>query len=60
LAQDLGIPPFIVNRAKKAVQYATGVSKALRRLSKEEGLTQRGYTERLFREVYPTVGIRDD
>jgi len=52
-AQNLGMPPFIVNRKKKAVQYATGVSKALRRLARQENLTLREYVRRIFREVYP-------
>ena len=52
-AQNLGMPPFIVNRRKKAVQYATGVNKALRRLARRENLTLREYVKRVFREVYP-------
>ncbi|MFQ6064064.1 MAG: asparagine synthase-related protein [Candidatus Bathyarchaeia archaeon] len=51
-AQNLGIPQFIVNRTKKAVQYATGVDKALRRLARREGLTLREYVKRAFRKVY--------
>ena len=52
-AQNLGMPPFIVNRRKKAVQYATGVNKALRRLARRENLTLQEYVRRIFREVYP-------
>ncbi|MFQ5758860.1 MAG: asparagine synthase-related protein, partial [Candidatus Bathyarchaeia archaeon] len=52
-AQNLGMPQFIVNRTKKAVQYATGVNKALRRLARRENLTLRGYVKRVFRRVYP-------
>ena len=52
-AQNLGMPPFIVNRRKKAVQYATGVDKALRRLARRENLTLREYVRRIFRDVYP-------
>ena len=52
-AQNLGMPPFIVNRRKKAVQYATGVNKALRRLARREKLTLQEYVRRVFREVYP-------
>jgi len=52
-AQNLGMPPFIVNRRKKAVQYATGVNKALRRLARRENLTLREYVRRIFRETYP-------
>jgi asparagine synthase (glutamine-hydrolysing) len=52
-AQNLGMPPFIVNRRKRAVQYATGVNKALRRLARRENLTLREYVRKIFRETYP-------
>lgn len=55
-AQNLGMPQFIVNRTKKAVQYATGVNKALRRLARRENLTLREYVKSVFREVYPERG----
>jgi len=54
-AQNLGIPFFIANKPKKAIQYATGVSKALRRLAREEGLSLREYVKKVFKEVYPSV-----
>jgi len=50
---NLGIPVFIVERTKKAVQYATGVSKALRELARRRGLTQRDYIKQVFGKVYP-------
>jgi asparagine synthase (glutamine-hydrolysing) len=53
VAKNLGIPSFIANRPKKAVQYATGVNRALRKLARSEGLTLTDYMKRLFREVYP-------
>jgi asparagine synthase (glutamine-hydrolysing) len=52
-AQNLGMPQFIVSRRKKAVQYATGVNKALRRLARRENLTLREYVKRVFREACP-------
>lgn len=55
VAQTLGLPPPIFNRAKKAVQYATGVNKALRRLARNKGLTLREYIEVIFREAYSEV-----
>jgi asparagine synthase (glutamine-hydrolysing) len=54
-AQNLGIPFFIANKPKRAIQYATGVSKALRRLAREEGLSLREYVKKVFKEVYPSV-----
>ena len=53
VAQNLGMPPFIVNRPKRAIQYETGVDKALRRLAREEGLSLREYVKKAFRKVYP-------
>lgn len=55
-AQNLGMPPFIANRPKRAIQYETGVNKALRKLAREEGLSLREYVKKSFRKVYPNVG----
>ena len=54
-AQMLGLPAPIFNRAKKAIQYATGVNKAFRRLARNKGLTLREYIEVVFREAYSEV-----
>ena len=54
-AQNLGIPFFIANKPKRAIQYATGVDKALRRLARRESLSLQEYVKRVFREVYPSV-----
>ena len=55
VAESLGIPSFIANRTKKAVQYATGVSQALRRLAKSKGLTVSSYLKQLFYNLYPNL-----
>jgi len=57
VAQNLAMPLFIVNKTKKAVQYATGVSKATQRLARKEGLTSREYVEKVFRRVYPALEV---
>jgi asparagine synthase (glutamine-hydrolysing) len=57
VAQNLGIPMFIVKKTKKAVQYATGVTKAIQRLARKEGLTSREYVEKVFRRVYPALEV---
>lgn len=54
VAKNLEMPAFIVNKRKKAIQYATGVHKALRKLSKKEGLNLNEYINRIFQKVYPT------
>ncbi len=50
-AKRLGIPKFISEKPKKAIQYATGVSQAMKSLAKKEGLTLRRYVEKSFRET---------
>jgi len=52
-AQDLGMPYSIANRTKRAIQYATGVNRALKRLARKENLTLREYVKKAFRKVYP-------
>jgi asparagine synthase (glutamine-hydrolysing) len=53
VAKMCGLPSSITNKPKKAIQFATGVDKALRRLAKKEGLTPRAYVEEVFRQVLP-------
>ena len=55
VGQMLGLPPPVFNRDKKAIQYATGVDKALRRLARDKGLTLREYIEVVFKEAYSEV-----
>jgi asparagine synthase (glutamine-hydrolysing) len=52
VAHNLEIPTFIADKPKKAVQYTTGVTKALQRLAKEKELTLREYVEKTFSTVY--------
>jgi asparagine synthase (glutamine-hydrolysing) len=52
VARSLEIPSFIADKPKKAVQYTTGVTKALQRLAKTENLTLREYVKKVFSEVY--------
>jgi asparagine synthase (glutamine-hydrolysing) len=54
VARNLEIPSFMTDKRKKAVQYTTGVTKALQRLAKDEGLTLREYVEKAFSKVYPS------
>ena len=54
VAQNLGIPTFIANKTKKAIQYTTGVNEAIQKLAKRKGLTPRKYVEKIFQAVYPT------
>ncbi len=51
-AEKVGLPPQIVSRPKKAVQYATGVAKAVRQLAKREKLTVKQFLQKLFFEAF--------
>jgi len=53
VARNLGVPEFIAERTKKAVQYTTGVDKALIELARRKGLTQRDYIKEVFGKIYP-------
>jgi len=53
-ARNLEIPSFVADKPKKAVQYTTGVTKALQSLAKDEGLTLREYVKKAFSRVYPS------
>jgi asparagine synthase (glutamine-hydrolysing) len=52
VAHNLEIPSFMADKRKKAVQYTTGVTKALQRLAKAKNLTLREYVKKVFRKVY--------
>jgi asparagine synthase (glutamine-hydrolysing) len=52
VAHNLEIPSFIADKPKKAVQYTTGVTKALQQLAKEKELTLREYVKKTFNTVY--------
>ena len=52
VAQNLDIQSFIANKPKKAVQYTTGVTKALQRLAKVESSMLREYVEKTFSKVF--------
>jgi asparagine synthase (glutamine-hydrolysing) len=54
VARNLEIPSFMADKPKKAVQYTTGVTKALQHLAKDEGLTLREYVKKAFSRVYPS------
>lgn len=59
VAKSLGIQASIADKPKKAIQFATGVDKALEKLARKEGLTQRSYIDQVFKEVYPSLEVRN-
>ncbi|MEM2386355.1 MAG: asparagine synthase C-terminal domain-containing protein, partial [Candidatus Bathyarchaeia archaeon] len=51
-AEKFGLPSQIASRPKKAVQYATGVDKALRKLAKNKNLSLKQYLQTIFDDVW--------
>ncbi len=52
VAEDIGLPRFIVKKPKRAIQYATGVNKAIKKLAKEKGYSTREYLQEMFQTVF--------
>ncbi len=50
-AENLGLPKHIVEKSKRAMQYATGVNKALKKLAKKHGVPIRGYLNKTFQKT---------
>jgi asparagine synthase (glutamine-hydrolysing) len=48
VAENLGIPTGIVKKPKKAIQYTTGINKALKKLAKKEKIPLDKYVNLLF------------
>jgi len=57
LAKGVGLPEFIANKPKKAIQYSTGVSKTLKKLAKRKGLSQREYVSKVFDDSFLNGGL---
>jgi asparagine synthase (glutamine-hydrolysing) len=51
LAKRIGLPDEIVMAQKRAIQYSTGVSKALNALAKEQGVSLHGYLHDRFEKL---------
>jgi asparagine synthase (glutamine-hydrolysing) len=48
VAMDMGLPSSIVEKPKKAVQYATGINDVLKKLAKKQKTTITEYVNKLF------------
>jgi asparagine synthase (glutamine-hydrolysing) len=48
VAENMGLAASITEKAKKAVQYSTGVNDALKKIAKKQGKTTRDYVNALF------------
>ena len=48
VAENMGLPPSIAEKPKKAVQYATGINDALKKLARKHKATVAEYVNKLF------------
>lgn len=52
VARNLSLPEFIANRPKKAIQYATGVNEAIKKIAKRDGTSTTEYCRSMFHAVF--------
>lgn len=55
VAKNLGLPSSIADKPKKAVQYTTGVNKALGKLAEQQNLSAREYVGKSFQNTFAKV-----
>jgi asparagine synthase (glutamine-hydrolysing) len=55
VAEDVGLPRFIVKKPKRAIQYATGVNKVIKKLAKKERYSTREYLQKVFQTVFKEI-----
>ncbi len=55
VGRNLGLPQSVVDRPKKAMQYATGVSKVLDRTAKSRNLSTKEYLNSVYQTVFPRM-----
>lgn len=48
MAENIGLPHFIVHKPKRAIQYATGVNKTIKKLAKQKGFSTKEYLTEVF------------
>jgi asparagine synthase (glutamine-hydrolysing) len=51
VAEKLGLPQFIAEKPKRAIQYTTGINKTLKKLAKRKGLSIKEYVQKMFQTV---------
>ncbi len=51
VAENLGLPQFIVKKPKRAIQYATGINKTLKKLATMKGISMKKYMQETFQTV---------
>jgi asparagine synthase (glutamine-hydrolysing) len=58
-AKRLGLSRSIVNRPKKAIQYATGANKALKEIARKKGLSVRKYVQETFQTTFKETFLHE-
>lgn len=54
-AKKIGLPTFMADKPKKAIQYATGIDKTLRKISKKEKMSLKEYLIKAFQTTMKNV-----
>jgi asparagine synthase (glutamine-hydrolysing) len=52
VARDLGLPQPIVDRPKRAIQYTTGINKAIMKMAKQERVSMTEYLRKVFHSTF--------
>jgi len=52
VARDLGLPEPIVDRPKRAIQYTTGINKAIKKIAKQERVSMTEYLRKVFHSTF--------
>jgi asparagine synthase (glutamine-hydrolysing) len=52
VAKNLGLPHFIVNKPKNAIQYTTGVNNAIKRIAQRERISMTEYCRKMFSTAF--------
>jgi asparagine synthase (glutamine-hydrolysing) len=55
MAEAIGLPRFIAKKPKRAIQYATGVNKVIKKLAKKEGYSTREYLQKTFQTAFKEI-----
>jgi asparagine synthase (glutamine-hydrolysing) len=59
VAENLGLPQFIVKKPKRAIQYTTGINKTLKKLARQEGFAIKEYVQKTF-QAFAKKMVKDE
>jgi asparagine synthase (glutamine-hydrolysing) len=59
VAGDLGLPQPIVDRPKRAIQYTTGINKAIKKMAKQEGVSMTEYLQKVFHAAFKGIAFHE-